>query len=78
MLKEGDLVVEHYYIAKNPKKINGFIPKRCIIKLDNSEGYVVYVELKALKNGAKGTLKTVSIPSFLRWAGKDITGKAQQ
>lgn len=77
MLKESDLVVDHDYIAKNPKKINRFIPKRCIIKLDNSEGYV-YVELKALKNGAKGTLKTVSIPSFLRWAGKDITGKAQQ
>lgn len=78
MLKESDLIKDHRYVSKSPKVRHGILTERRIFEINFTEGYVVYCEVKGVKGGLKATIKTVSILSFLRWAGKDITKKGQK
>ena len=78
MLKESDLIKEHRYVSKSPKVKYGFVTERRIFEVNFTEGYVVYCEVKRVKDGLKATVKTVSTLSFLRWAGKDITKKGKK
>ncbi|ANF67884.1 hypothetical protein A6041_04735 [[Haemophilus] ducreyi] len=77
MLKETDLIEGHKYIAKTGKITKRLLGKREIFKIYPDDGLVTYCEVKERRNKCScsivATLKTVSIKSFLRWAGKDIT-----
>lgn len=79
MLKESDLIEGHEYISKNARIIYDlFISRRKILNINKETGCVTYGELKVLKQGIQGRIKTISIKSFLRWAVKDITHKKNQ
>ncbi|WNY75950.1 hypothetical protein [Pasteurella multocida] len=79
MLKESDLIEGHEYISKNARIIYDLvISRRKILNINKEMGCVTYGELKVLKQGVKGRMKTISIKSFLRWAVKDITHKKNQ
>ncbi|OOF65160.1 hypothetical protein [Rodentibacter sp. Ppn85] len=76
MLKESDLIEDHDYVSKNAKIYKThLISWRRIFKVNHTQGYITYCEMKWLKNGFKATLKTISIKSFLRWAVADVTPK---
>lgn len=72
-MKESELVEKHGYVSNNVTVSYGVVSKRVIVSINRKEGYVTYFDVKGVKGGVKGTMKIVSIKSFLNWAVLDIT-----